>query len=249
MDLSERSPALRRRHPWETTRAGFFERVLREQGVVAGEVEVLDVGAGDAYFARRLAASLAPGSLVTAWDSAYSVADLASLHAEGAGRLVATAARPAGTFDVALLLDVLEHVEDDAAFLRDVAANLVRPGGALLVSVPTWPALFSDHDVALGHHRRYRPRDAASLLRAAGLTLRLHGGLFHSLLAPRASQRLVDRVREPRGARPNLSGWRHGAAVTRVVEAALGAEARASLALARGGLDLPGLSWWALCTT
>jgi hypothetical protein len=71
---------------------------------------------------------------------------------------------------VVTLLDVLEHQEDDHAFMSELAGRL--PGGAtLVVTVPAGRRLWSGWDAALGHHRRY---DAASFRRAvAGLPLEI----------------------------------------------------------------------------
>ena len=64
------------------------------------------------------------------------------------------------------LLDVLEHQEDDRAFMAELVARL-DPGATLLVTVPAGASLWSAWDVALGHHRRY---DTAAFRRAiAGL--------------------------------------------------------------------------------
>ncbi len=76
-------------------------------------------------------------------------------------------------FDLVLMLDVLEHFEDDEAVVRNVRP-LLRAGGALLVSVPAFQALFSEHDVALHHptphlheRRRAAPRRAGARAPAA----------------------------------------------------------------------------------
>ena len=60
--------------------------------------------------------------------------------------------------DILTALDVLEHVEDDAAGLREFA-RVVKPGGVVIITVPALMALWSDWDVVLHHFRRYtRPR-------------------------------------------------------------------------------------------
>ncbi len=55
------------------------------------------------------------------------------------------------------MLDVIEHVEDDVGFVRDVVDGSLAPGGWVLVSVPAYQSLFSSHDRALKHFRRYAP--------------------------------------------------------------------------------------------
>jgi len=58
------------------------------------------------------------------------------------------------SFDVVLALDVIEHVPDDVALLREVR-RVLRPGGVLLVTVPAMPWLWSAHDDVNHHYRRY----------------------------------------------------------------------------------------------
>ncbi|MBI5569106.1 MAG: class I SAM-dependent methyltransferase [Desulfomonile tiedjei] len=61
---------------------------------------------------------------------------------------------PDRKFDSILYIDVLEHIEDDAAELRSAASHL-RPNGTLSVLAPAHQFLFSEFDAAIGHHRRY----------------------------------------------------------------------------------------------
>jgi SAM-dependent methyltransferase len=72
------------------------------------------------------------------------------------------------TFDAVVASDVLEHIEDDGAAAREIA-RVLRPGGIFVFSVPAHPWLWSAHDVALWHQRRYRRRELVALLRGAGL--------------------------------------------------------------------------------
>jgi SAM-dependent methyltransferase len=78
--------------------------------------------------------------------------------------------RPA-QFDLVLMLDVIEHFADDAAVVR-AARTLLRPGGALFVSVPAYQSLFSAHDVTLQHFRRYSAAQLRQVLTRNGFTVR-----------------------------------------------------------------------------
>lgn len=243
MDLTERREGSAR-HPWELARGAFFVRLARS--VTAGAVEVLDLGAGDGWFASTLIGQLPAGSSVTCWDINYTADDLAETVPRG---VVRTAVCPDRTFDVVLLLDVVEHVADDDAFLRDVVMPMLAPDGVLIFSVPAYQGLFSSHDEFLGHYRRYSPAQARRLLeRHVGVDR--EGPLFTSLIPPRAVGVTVERLRRRRGWRPQPEGvgaWTGGRLVTGAVSGVLGADARVGAALAIRGLRLPGLSYWAIC--
>jgi hypothetical protein len=245
MDLVELSREPVRRHPWEEARVAFFLRVLREADLLAPGLAVLDVGRATAS-SRRLADSLAPGSAVTCWDANYTDAHLASEAFAPGERLRFTRSTPAGTFGLALLLDVLEHVEDDLGFLREVVVPRLAPGAHALVSVPAWPALFSSHDVKLRHHRRYTPRATRAVVEGAGLEVVRAGGLFHALVLPRAVQVVLERARRRPSPPKDLGEWNAPAPVSALVRAR-SPSTRASLSLSRLGLALPGLSAWVLC--
>jgi SAM-dependent methyltransferase len=73
--------------------------------------------------------------------------------------------------DSCVCLNTLEHVEDDAQALRNMA-SVLTPRGVVVLLVPAFPALYGPIDRNLGHWRRYRRRDLARLADAAGLRLR-----------------------------------------------------------------------------
>ena len=73
-----------------------------------------------------------------------------------------------GCYDAVFLLDVIEHINDDAAFLRAALRHL-RSGGLVAVNVPANMVLFSDYDRAAGHVRRYTPGGLRKLLESCGV--------------------------------------------------------------------------------
>jgi SAM-dependent methyltransferase len=71
-----------------------------------------------------------------------------------------------GTFDTAIMVDVLEHIEDDEATLRTLF-RLLKPGGKLLIFVPALPVLYGAVDAHIGHFRRYTRGSLERVIRAA----------------------------------------------------------------------------------
>jgi SAM-dependent methyltransferase len=87
-----------------------------------------------------------------------------------------------GSFDVACAFDLLEHIEDDLAFLNEIK-RVTRTDGKILIIVPAHPQLWSEHDVALHHRRRYTRKQFELLIQNAGLTCS-RVTYFNSLLFP-----------------------------------------------------------------
>jgi SAM-dependent methyltransferase len=85
-------------------------------------------------------------------------------------------------WDVVFVLDVIEHLADDAAALRQIARAL-KPGGLIVASVPALMAFWSYTDVVGGHHRRYSCDDLNALGARAGLEV-LDARYFMFLLSP-----------------------------------------------------------------
>jgi SAM-dependent methyltransferase len=110
------------------------------------------------------------------------------------------------SFDLVTCLDVIEHTPDDVVSLRELR-RVTRPGGWLVVTVPAYQLLWSSHDVANHHYRRYR----RAQLRAAGEAAGWEPGAWTHfntfLFPPAAAVRLLERLRRPdkRRGRPNVA--------------------------------------------
>lgn len=246
MDLVERSDTATSRHPWETARARFVLRLLERHGLLDGTAAWLDAGAGDGWFAGRLRQRVPAEAAITCWDVNYTEEDMASLGAEHAG-IEFVSDLPARRFGRLLLLDVLEHVEDDFTFLASLVDNVLDDRGYAVISVPAYQSLFSAHDRALVHFRRYAPADCGRLLERSGLEIVSSGGLFASLVPARAAQVLVERVRgEPKGV-AGIGRWEGGRLTTWLAQHMLDADAGLAIRASARGRALPGLSYWALC--
>ncbi len=99
-------------------------------------------------------------------------------------------------FDLIVLLDVLEHIKDDRAALATISEKL-NDTGFLVITVPAYPAMFSSHDIALHHYRRYTRKSLRSLFRETGLQP-VYLTYFNTLLFPLfLLARTVDKIRKP----------------------------------------------------
>ncbi len=114
----------------------------------------------------------------------------------GAGEVIAGSVLEmpfeADSFDLAASLDVIEHLEDDLAALRELR-RVVAPGGSLLVTVPAYQWLWSGHDEINHHFRRYTRRSLQRAGEEAGWQ-QVRTTYFNSLLLPAAIMlRVLDR--------------------------------------------------------
>jgi SAM-dependent methyltransferase len=127
----------------------------------------------------------------------------------------------AGRWDVVCLLDVLEHITDDAGALR-ACRRLLAPGGRLMVTVPAYAWLWSRHDELLGHRRRYTAGSLRAAAVAAGFAVeRLT--YFNTLLAPPI---MAVRLARTALGRPGHDLGRPAPLVNRLLARSFAAEAR-----------------------
>lgn len=170
MDLREQS-ANPNRHPWELSRADMVLQLLARN---ARSTRYADVGSGDLYFSRRLCELT---------DMPIYAVDVNYGNRAVEGQLVVCTELnqvPSGSVDCAVLMDVLEHVDDDVGLVQAVG-RVLAPAGRLLITVPAHPILWSDHDVLLGHHRRYSRPHLLDVLQRGGVTV---GECFHFFFIP-----------------------------------------------------------------
>jgi SAM-dependent methyltransferase len=100
------------------------------------------------------------------------------------------------TFDLITCLDVIEHTPDDRVTLAELR-RVCKQGGWLLVTVPAYQWLWSLHDEANHHYRRYRRATLRAAALAAGWRVERMTSFNSLLLAPAAAVRLAQRRRRP----------------------------------------------------
>lgn len=165
MDAAEidRMAAIEDKHWWFAERRSLLREVL--QGRRTGGWAA-DIGAGAGGNVRVLES--------LGWRPvAFEYSETGAALAQSRGLQVARADAHTlplvdGSMGVVTALDVLEHLEDDAQAARELR-RVLRPDGVLVVAVPADMSLWSAHDVAVGHHRRYDRAQLEKLLTDAGL--------------------------------------------------------------------------------
>ncbi len=168
-------------HWWYRGRRRVLSRVIDALDLPP-DAQILDAGCGSG----RNMVELAPRGEVTGIE--LSPTSVAVARARNVGEVVEGSVEelpfPDHSFDFAVCLDVIEHLDDDLRTMRELR-RVVRPGGRLLVTVPAYPSLWSSHDVVNHHRRRYTRSTLLHVARESGweATRTTH---FNALLLPAA---------------------------------------------------------------
>jgi ubiquinone/menaquinone biosynthesis C-methylase UbiE len=150
---------------WFVGRRAIVSSILRRWAPPGRPRRLLDVAAGTG----GSIAALRPFGEVTVVDlSPYALGQCRERGVEDAICARAEALGIASArFDVATCLDLLEHLDDDVAGARELL-RVLRPGGLALLTVPAYRWLWSEHDEALSHRRRYVLPELRRVLERAG---------------------------------------------------------------------------------
>ena len=199
-----------RSHWWFRGRLAVIRAALR-RALPPRRVRLLELGCGSG----NVLAALAEFGEAVGMDAHADLA--AAARAAGLdvrlGHLPDDLGVAPGWAEVVLLLDVIEHVDDDVATLC-AAREGVGEGGLLVVTVPAYRWLWSGHDEVLGHRRRYTAAELRAAVERAGFTV-VRVSYFNTLLFPLlVAVRVWKRLRGDRG--HDLR--RPGAALNRLLE-------------------------------
>jgi SAM-dependent methyltransferase len=182
-DVYARIRELEQGHWWFTARREILSDQIARLGLPPA-ARVLEIGCGTGGNLEMLGRF---GSVVAIEPDAEARA----YASERWGVDVAAGTLPDGLpafvtpFDLIAALDVIEHVDHDAASIASIG-RLLKPGGHLVATVPANPWMWSAHDVSHHHKRRYRLGQFAALVNAGGLEVR-KASYFNTLLFPAIS--------------------------------------------------------------
>jgi len=188
-DLMRATLEVDERHWWYRGRREVIRSEL-DSLPLPTPAEVLDAGCGSGRTMQELEAY----GTVRGIELDEAAAEMARARGHGdvaIGRLEQLP-WPDATFDLITSLDVIEHTPDDREALAELR-RVCRPGGWLLVTVPAHQALWSGHDEANHHYRRYSRSMLRSAAAGAGWSVTRITSFNSVLLAPAAAVRLARR--------------------------------------------------------
>ena len=179
-------------HWWYVARRDILHDLIAREVRLPANARILEIGCGTGHNFEMLS-RFGRLDAIEVDGEARALASRRLGHAVGDAPLPDLTGIDNGAYDLVALLDVLEHVDEDEAALASIAGKLA-PGGRILVTVPAYPWMWSAHDVAHHHKRRYSKRALRAVAEAAGLKVE-RIGFFNTLLFPLAAAvRLAGRV-------------------------------------------------------
>src|SRR2546422_10655779 len=193
---------------WYVARRKLAEELLADEIHGRKSVSILDVGCGTGANMHAFARQGATMGVDTSLDA------LAYCQKRGIQTIalsgVETLPFGNGTFDIVTALDVLEHTDDDLQALREIR-RVTRKDGLVLATVPAYGFLWSEHDEALKHRRRYTAYELRNKLTITGYevvrTSYFITSLFFPILALRIWQGLFKKSTHPKTSLKILPAW------------------------------------------
>lgn len=179
----DRMAELDQRHWWYRARREVLAALIRRRVRPPAGARVLEIGCGTGHNLAMLG-EFGRVEAIEVDPAARAIAERRLGSPVGSAPLPELAGVPERAFDLVASLDVIEHIEDDAAALASIARRL-KPGGRFLMTVPAHGWMWSAHDVVNHHQRRYSKRQLRRLIERSRLQLEAIGYL-NSLLFPLA---------------------------------------------------------------
>ena len=204
------------------------------RNVPEGCTQSVDIGAGSKYFSYELAKVDSMKSVFPI-DPNFFAEDTETIKQCKVISLKQTSDQICNS-QFWVFMDVIEHIDDDIAFLKNYV-QIAPMGSTFFITVPAYTFMWSQHDVVLGHYRRYTRRSLNTLMANAGLTT-IKSGYFYSFLFPLAfiQRKVLSRLAKTKKEESGLS--KQNFVLSKVFELILNLELR----ITNGFGKLPGLT-------
>jgi ubiquinone/menaquinone biosynthesis C-methylase UbiE len=186
---------------WFIARRKLVQEIVGEETSGRAGVRLLDVGCGTGSNLAALAARTNSVGIDMSTE-ALSFCRRRGIEAVAHSRVEALPF-PDASFEVVTALDMLEHTDDDLAALAELR-RVTSPGGLLLITVPAYGFLWSEHDEALKHRRRYTAYELRNKLTVSGFAVERTSYFITSLFFPILAARVLQGIRK-RSTHPQTS--------------------------------------------
>lgn len=233
------------RHPWEISRRDVMFRLLKSSKIKFPVQRIVDIGGGDAYIINEIYKRNLAKEYFTL-DIAYSdeiISQLKNNYGENQIHYVASLTDYLANFPTEenvlfLCMDVLEHLEDE----KEILKYLSQKNNYFLFAVPAFQSVFSNHDVLLGHYRRYDLKQLENVLRTSNFQILSKGYYFTSLLLIRWLERIFKRNKND-----TVTNWTGSKMKSKLITTILGFDFKMVQFLQKFGVRVYGLSCYCIC--
>lgn len=234
-----------KRHPWEISRKKVLFKLLSASEIKFPIKRIVDIGGGDAYIINEIFKHNLAEEYFTI-DTAYSpeiIAQLKMNYGENAIHYVQNLTDyfnmfPAEENVLFLCMDVLEHLEKEDEILK----HLTHRNNYFLFAVPAFQTVFSQHDVLLGHYRRYNLQELKKVLQHYQFQIKDNGYYFSSLLWVRWIESIFNKNKKA-----SIDNWTGTTFKSKLIVAVLQLDFAFTQVLQKFGIKMYGLSCYCIC--
>ena len=181
------------RHWWYRARREIIADLIRREAKLPKDAQILEIGCGTGHNLSMLSGFGHVEGLELD-DEARALSEKRLGRKIMSSPLPELAGVPNRQYDLIGAFDVIEHIDDDVAALASIATKL-KPGGRFIMTVPAHQWMWTAHDVANHHKRRYSKAGLKRLVETSPMKLE-RVGYFNSLLFPLAvAERTASKLR------------------------------------------------------
>ena len=240
-------------HPWEYARSKVVFNILKKYLKNYSGGNILDIGCGDVFFLTQFADKY-PGYKLNAVDTAFTEEIISEIEANNSKYNISFFNDTQNITNVQdskiiFLLDVIEHIEDDISFLKELfSQSYINQDTVIMITVPAFNNLYCNHDKWLGHYRRYSVKVLKQHIETAGFSYIEGGYFFTSLLFPRYLQKIIETLKKPEELNnQGIGNYKGGALISFLYEKFLLADFYFFRIFRFLGIKMPGLSAYIIC--
>jgi hypothetical protein len=234
-----------KRHPWEISRRNVLFKLLTTSEIKFPIKRIVDIGGGDAYIINEIFKKKWADEYFTI-DTAYSpeiIAQLKMNYGENGVHYVQNLTDYFNMFPTEenvlfLCMDVLEHLEKEDEILQ----HLTHENNYFLFAVPAFQAVFSQHDVLLGHYRRYNLKQLENVLTKNQFQVLSKGYYFSSLLLVRWIESIINRNKKI-----SIDNWTGTTFKSKFIVTVLQLDFVFTQVVQKFGVKMYGLSCYCIC--